>query len=231
MFPSYRLVLRTGPTPGKVYNLDKTELVIGRDLNNDIVINDSEISRRHARLFLQGNNYVIEDLGSTNGTSVNGQKLVGPYILRPGEVITFGEQVSLIIESAQADPNATVVSTAQHGPRPPVAQPIQPIAPPPAYAEPVPPPVAPPAYPQPYAQQQYPPQRPPAQPPAQAFPQPPAYPPYAPAEPAKKKGGFPTWAIILIILVLLIGGGILIIDLTKSWCSVFPFLFPAGVCP
>ena len=47
-------------------------------------------------LFTQGNTFVLEDLGSTNGTFVNGQRLMGPNMLRPGDVITFGERMSLV---------------------------------------------------------------------------------------------------------------------------------------
>jgi pSer/pThr/pTyr-binding forkhead associated (FHA) protein len=99
MAPTYRLVMRSGPTVGKTFLLEKVETTLGRDLSNDIVINDSEASRRHARIFLQGGNYIIEDLGSTNGTSVNGQRLMGPYVLRPGELIMFGESISLLFEA------------------------------------------------------------------------------------------------------------------------------------
>ena len=109
MSSKYRLVMRSGPSIGQIYPLDKNEMVIGRDLGSDIVISDSEVSRRHARIFMQGANYVIEDLGSTNGTFVNGQRLMGSYILRPGEIITFGETLSLVFEGA-VDTDATVVS-------------------------------------------------------------------------------------------------------------------------
>ncbi|MCD4673949.1 MAG: FHA domain-containing protein [Anaerolineaceae bacterium] len=120
MASTYRLVMRSGPTAGKTFLLDKAETTIGRDLSNDIVINDSEASRNHARIFLQGGNYIIEDLGSTNGTSVNGQRLMGPYVLRPGELIMFGESISLLFEMVQtADENATVISPRKGAPQPP----------------------------------------------------------------------------------------------------------------
>lgn len=124
---TYRLVMRSGPTAGKIFVLDKNEMFIGRDLTNDIVINDPEVSRRHTRLFLQGANYVVEDLGSTNGTSVNGQRLMGPYILRPGEMVTLGEHVSLMFETAQPDYDATVASPSARGQVPPVSQPQPPL--------------------------------------------------------------------------------------------------------
>ncbi len=98
---SYQFVMNAGPTPGKEFPLEKDELFIGRDLTNDIVINDAEISRRHARLVSQAGGYVLEDLGSTNGTFVNGQRLASPYILRPGETVTLGEHVTLTYEQVR----------------------------------------------------------------------------------------------------------------------------------
>src|SRR5512146_1985735 len=112
MQSNFRLVMRSGPSVGKVYPLDKNELFIGRDLSNDIVINDPEISRRHSRLFNQGTGYVIEDLGSTNGTFANGQRLLGPHVLRGGDTITFGERISMVYESSDVDQDATLVSPA-----------------------------------------------------------------------------------------------------------------------
>jgi hypothetical protein len=117
---SYQLVMRSGPSVGKVFPLEKGEIVIGRDLNNDVVINDPEISRRHARLYAQGSTYVLEDLGSTNGTFVGGQRLTGAYPLRVGEVITFGERLTVVFELTQPAEDATVVS---YGQQPPVYQP------------------------------------------------------------------------------------------------------------
>lgn len=130
MASTYRLVMRSGPTAGKTFLLDKVETTIGRDLSNDIVINDSEASRRHSRIFMQGGNYIIEDLGSTNGTSVNGQRLMGPYVLRPGELIMLGESISLLFEMVQSpDENATVVSPRRAAAPPP---------PPPVTSQPAP---------------------------------------------------------------------------------------------
>ena len=135
MTSEYRLVMRSGPTLGKTFTMEKSEYFIGRDLNNEIVIDDPEISRRHARLFLQGKNYVIEDLGSTNGTSVNDQRLMGPYVLRPGELIMLGENISLIFESTKAESHATVVSA---GARQASTRQAQPPGKPAAYAGQVP---------------------------------------------------------------------------------------------
>ena len=114
----YQLTMRSGPNPGTVYALDSDQIGIGRDSSNEISVNDAEISRRHARLTFQGGKYVLEDMGSTNGTFVNGQRLTGPRVLKSGEVISFGEQIVFVYEAVDSDPGATVLSSRQMpGPR------------------------------------------------------------------------------------------------------------------
>lgn len=110
MASQFQLIMRSGPTPGATFALEGDQIDIGRDSSNGIVINDAEISRRHARLTFQGGKYVLEDLGSTNGTFVNGQRLAGPRVLKSGEVVSFGEQIVMIYEAVHIDAGATVVS-------------------------------------------------------------------------------------------------------------------------
>lgn len=217
MNPSFRLVMRAGPSAGKVYLLDKSELFIGRDLNNDVVINDPEVSRRHARLFLQGFNFVIEDLGSTNGTQINGQRIMGPHILRPGEVIVLGEHVSLVFESVEPEIDTTIASSGMQ-----VTPTMQPQPQQPQYVPPPPPP-----------QPAYQPPQPAYTPPPQAFSgQVPAGP--EPVYPEEKKK-IPAWVIIIIIaLVLTIcacAALVWFIDANNLWCSWFGFIFGQEACP
>src|SRR5512138_2939195 len=110
MASQFQLIMRSGPTPGAAFALEGDQMTIGRDSANEIVINDAEVSRKHARLTFQGGKYVLEDLGSTNGTFVNGQRLAGPRVLKPGEVVSFGEQIVLVFEAMNLDPGATMVS-------------------------------------------------------------------------------------------------------------------------
>ena len=131
----YQLTMRSGPNPGTVYALDGDQISIGRDSSNEIPVNDAEVSRRHSRLTFQGGKYVLEDMGSTNGTFVNGQRLTGPRVLKSDEVVSLGEQIVFVYESVEADPGATVVSSRNMPePRPAVAPP----PPPQAYAGQVP---------------------------------------------------------------------------------------------
>jgi pSer/pThr/pTyr-binding forkhead associated (FHA) protein len=107
----HQLIMRSGPNPGKEFPLESVETRIGRDVDNDIVINDAEVSRHHATISLQLESYVLEDNGSTNGTSVNGHRITTPHPLRSGDIITFGEHVDLLYEGG-VDPNATILTHA-----------------------------------------------------------------------------------------------------------------------
>src|SRR5512147_2718014 len=139
MASQFQLIMRSGPTPGAAFALEGDQMTIGRDSTNEIVINDAEVSRRHARLTFQGGKYVLEDLGSTNGTFVNGQRLAGPRVLKPGEVVSFGQQIVLIFEATHFDAGATMVSPRSAAAVPVSPRPVAVPPPPPAqYAGSVP---------------------------------------------------------------------------------------------
>jgi hypothetical protein len=63
---------------------------IGRSRQCDVVIDDGNVSRQHAEIRPRGGSWVISDLGSTNGTSVNGRPIQGPEVLRPGDDVSLG---------------------------------------------------------------------------------------------------------------------------------------------
>ncbi len=138
MAPLFQFVMRSGPTPGATFSLEGDQLVIGRDSSSGVAINDAEISRKHARLNFQGGKYVIEDLGSTNGTFVNGQRLVSPVVLKSGDVVSLGEQIVLMYEALSGDPGETVISARRIPARPaPAPVPIPAPAPQQYYSSPV----------------------------------------------------------------------------------------------
>lgn len=87
------LIMTHGPQPGQTFPLVDLIITVGRDLANDIVIQDPEISRRHARMRRWKHGYSIEDVGSTNGTSVNGQPVTEPRLLRPNDRLRVGTNV------------------------------------------------------------------------------------------------------------------------------------------
>jgi FHA domain len=122
----YRLVVRQGPVPGQIFELTSSEVNIGRDISNEFVINDAEVSRKHARLTLEGDRYRIEDLNSTNGTYIDGQRLIGPHLLAIGEIIMFGDNIGVVFDGERATPDVTVQSPASLGNTPVAAIPAPP---------------------------------------------------------------------------------------------------------
>lgn len=68
-------------------------VVIGRSPSSDIVIDEPYVSATHARLALQGPALVLEDLGSTNGTLVNGHEIEQPVTLREGDEVQVGDTI------------------------------------------------------------------------------------------------------------------------------------------
>ena len=70
-----RLKMLRGPMPGDEFELDEALMTIGRGRKNQIIIQDNEVSRTHCRLVRVLDDYEIHDLGSTNGTFVNGERL------------------------------------------------------------------------------------------------------------------------------------------------------------
>lgn len=83
------------PPPPALLALDWTgaqsEMLIGRHLDCDVVLTDIAISRFHARLKFRDGRWILQDLDSTNGTTVNGER-VGRSMLRAGDVISIGTQ-------------------------------------------------------------------------------------------------------------------------------------------
>lgn len=222
-----KLIAKEGPASGVSYTLEQQEIFIGRDLSNDIVINDPEISRRHARLYKQGNAYVLEDLGSTNGTSVNGERLTGPCKINNGEAVGMGQNISFTYESDEPinseqatvavasldfDEGATLVADQEI-----ISLENDYIAPSPNIPSEF------------------------AQVPEEnnfnspSFPENPQ-PPSAPQKPEKssknqsgKKKKFPIWILIAIVAILflcVVVGGIALwyIDANYLWCEILPFL-------
>lgn len=208
---SFRLVMRRGPSPNQVYELAKDNVTIGRDITNDIVINDPEVSRHHLRFTRGGGGFTLEDLGSTNGTFINGQRMTGTRVLRPGDMIGLGETVTLAYEpiagptvqgaaasdvAAPAPPAGPTMQVPTQRPgvsqpfAPGASQPYQAGAPAPGPSQPQPP-AASPTTAQPYAPAPGPSQSyPPASQPSPYAPQPGASQQYpaAPGQPPQPSG-------------------------------------------
>jgi FHA domain len=88
--PKLRVQSAAGLSAGSAYDLSDGAL-LGRGEQADIRLEDSFASSRHARLVPQGGVMVLEDLGSTNGTYLNGEALRGPQPLHAGDTIRIGD--------------------------------------------------------------------------------------------------------------------------------------------
>jgi hypothetical protein len=80
---------------GQRQSFTQSSIVIGRDASCDLVVNDSHVSGHHARITWDGSHFILEDLGSTNGTYVSGERLSGPRVLRDVCLIGIGSNVRL----------------------------------------------------------------------------------------------------------------------------------------
>jgi pSer/pThr/pTyr-binding forkhead associated (FHA) protein len=85
----------SGPNAGARYLLEDIIITIGRETTNDIVVVDPEISRYHLRLRRERRGYSVEDMGSTNGTLLNGMPLTQPVVLSNGDILRLGTIVQL----------------------------------------------------------------------------------------------------------------------------------------
>src|SRR5438105_12670417 len=117
---SVTLVLEAGPESGRSFKLGSARAVIGRR-KGEILIKDAEISGSHAEINVSGDKVAIKDLGSTNGTFVNGKKLPSAE-LKDGDRLTIGQSKILVkIEGGMAA-QASMKSTHRQ-------EPIQPSRP------------------------------------------------------------------------------------------------------
>ncbi len=90
-FPS--LIAQTGPLNGQRW-LIKDDVLVGRDDSCNVVIQNRQVSRYHARLVNLSHGVQLEDLGSKNGTHINGREVVEPVMLQDGDIIqiAFAQQ-------------------------------------------------------------------------------------------------------------------------------------------
>lgn len=100
------LVHVQGTEMGRVRPLETEQILIGRSGDAAVVVNDDGVSRRHARMNLEGRTYVITDLNSANGTWVQGARLTEPRRLEDGDRIQLGPTLLLRYTVTDADQRA-----------------------------------------------------------------------------------------------------------------------------
>ena len=89
--PSAALRMLTGPLAGEVFQLPHGSSTVGRTADNDLVLKDPGISRRHATISVDASAVVVTDLGSTNGIRIEGVSIDGPTALRSGQRLLLGQ--------------------------------------------------------------------------------------------------------------------------------------------
>lgn len=86
-----KLTLLLGRRTMQVYDFKQESIVIGRDPGVDVLIDNPSVSRRHAEIRLGDEGWMVEDLGSSNGTFIRGTKIQGPQSIGLGDEIGFGK--------------------------------------------------------------------------------------------------------------------------------------------
>jgi hypothetical protein len=218
------LTIRQGPRPNQTFELDQDIYAIGREAGNDIVVEDPQVSRRHARLTRQGNSYLLEDLGSTNGTFINGSRVTVPVLLANGDLVGLADTIVFAVQLPVAlGADETFVGHATDGDSTSVTQ-----GPPPTQ-----PSFTPPQVPTTAARPQ-PAYTPPPPPPQTPYPPPPkVYAPVetgAPATDNRRMILIGCGCLVLLAIVALIGLVAWSFIDCASFSGVFKFLFPPFAC-
>lgn len=87
---STKLVIVEGALTGTVVPLGASPIVIGRAPDATVVLDDDFVSTHHAQLTPNGVHWIVEDLGSTNGTWIDRTRISAPTVLRPGTTLRIG---------------------------------------------------------------------------------------------------------------------------------------------
>lgn len=94
-YKSVSLLAMEGPDIDSYLEFGEKQIYIGRRVNNDFILTDTNASRVHAYIAYERHRHVLYDAESLNGTFVNGRRVVSPQLLRVGDEITIGETILL----------------------------------------------------------------------------------------------------------------------------------------
>ncbi len=108
------LFLMTGPSAGARHDV-QGEVIIGRSPSCTIPLEDAKVSRRHVRIVVEGAEARVSDLGSRNGTVVNGERVEGEVVVLPGDKIQVGDTTVLFEPQARAALSDRVVGAEANG--------------------------------------------------------------------------------------------------------------------
>jgi hypothetical protein len=86
----YFLQVIEGPMVGVLAPLENKDITVGRSDDNTIVLSDDFVSAKHLKVFQDGRKIYLEDLSSTNGTFINGERVYGINQIKPGQIFSLG---------------------------------------------------------------------------------------------------------------------------------------------
>ena len=86
-----KLVITEGDRKGHTVRLDRREITIGRSEDSDLIIDDEYASTHHAKLVQVNNDWLIQDLNSTNGTFLSGSRVGTPAVVKPNTPVRIGK--------------------------------------------------------------------------------------------------------------------------------------------
>lgn len=86
-----KLVVLSAGMTGRTHDLKVDKTTIGRVEDNTFQIAEPSVSSHHAEIVLRGNDVVVVDLNSTNGTFINGDKVTGEAVLKPNQILRLGQ--------------------------------------------------------------------------------------------------------------------------------------------
>lgn len=108
-----KLVILSQGLTGRSHELKVDKTTIGRVDDNTFPIAESSVSSHHCEILLRGSDVVVNDLNSTNGTFINGDKITGEAVLKPGQVLRLGQvEMRLDVEGAAPAPAPIPAATA-----------------------------------------------------------------------------------------------------------------------
>lgn len=208
------IIFQTDPLKGLDFALNKPRVSIGRDPNNDIVIDHIEVSRKHALIEVQDGQVTITDVGSLNGTFIDGVQISGATTVLPGQVIEVSEAIRFILAEQESKAEATIVMEAEKAPSTPkTSDSLDSVTPDdrglddfePFFAD---------------------------ETPEVSEPDPDAVVrEYRQKRSTDKKTFWIVIAILFALIILSVLAFVWYIDYYSLWCDVLPYLFEPGLCP
>ncbi|AKJ01034.1 type III secretion system (T3SS) inner membrane Yop/YscD-like protein [Archangium gephyra] len=119
---SFQLTIAEGKEAGKEFEFEQDSVLIGRVNECDVVLYDAGISRRHCRIFVEGGQHFVEDLGSSNGTQVNGKLVKEKQLLAEGDQLSLGPVVfvfrpvaaDIVTDAGGVNPDSTRIVSVEN---------------------------------------------------------------------------------------------------------------------